>query len=182
VTTAADLRIAEVDAPSPRAEDGALVLDWWVDLACPDVAGSVEIVESLRESFDDRLSVRVRHFPLVVHVWAVAAAQCHLEAVAQGRGTEYLAHALAMLDDVEGPADYVELAEHLGLDADEVAMALLDGRHAGAVRDDADEGRVLGVGSTPTFVVDGLLVDAGRTLEGAEQALRDRISTALAAP
>ena len=179
MTAAEGLRVAEADAPAPRTEGGALVLDWWVDLACPDVADSVALVESLRESFGDRLAVRVRHFPLVVHVWAVAAAQCHLEAVAQGRGTEYLAHALAVLDDVEGPADYVELAEHLGLDADEVALALLDGRHAAAVRDDADEGRALGVGSTPTFVVDGLLVDAGRTLDGAEEALRARIAGAL---
>jgi predicted DsbA family dithiol-disulfide isomerase len=174
----ADLRLHEVDAPAPRRRDGAVLLDWWVDLACPDVAASAELVESLRDQFGDGLAVRIRHFPLVGHVWAVAAAQCQCEAAAQGRGEEYAAHALAVQGDIEGPADYVDLAEHLGIDADEVALALLDGRHSRAVRDDAEEGRALGVRGTPSFVVAGLLVDAGATLDGAEALLRRRIEQA----
>jgi 2-hydroxychromene-2-carboxylate isomerase len=174
------LRLVEVDAPLPRTEtDRALVLQWWVDLACSDAAESVELLDDLRDRFGDRLRVELRHFPLVEHVWAVAAAQCQVEAESQGRGFEYAVHALAALETVEGPADYVELAEHLGLDADEVADALFDGRHADTVRSQHDEGLALGVRTTPTFVVDGLLVDAGDSLEGASDVLAVRIRSAL---
>ena len=127
--------------------------------------------------------MRVRHLPLTHHVWAVAAAQCQVEAQVQGQGWAYAVHALHAVDEIDGPADYVELAEHLGLDADEMADALFDGRHAATVQADHDAGRALGVVGTPAFVLDGLLVDAGQTLDGALDALAARIATsALTAP
>jgi predicted DsbA family dithiol-disulfide isomerase len=173
------LRITEVDAPAPRrTSTGAVVLEWWVDLACPDTADSVEPLDELRERFGDALDVRLRHFPLTNHVWAVAAAQCQVEAERQGQGWAYAVRALHAIDEIEGPADYVDLAEHLGLDADEVAAALFDGRHARAVRDDHDAGRELGVVAVPTFVVDGLMVDADPTREGLVAVLAARITAA----
>lgn len=172
-------QLHEVDAPTPRRNaDGALVVDWWCDLACPDCAASVEILDELGDRFGDAVDVRLRHFPLTQHVWAVAAAQCQVAVAAQGRGEAYAAHALATLDTIEGPADYVDLAEFLGADSDEVAAALFDGRHARAVREDHDAGRALGVVGTPTFVVDGLLVDASGSLDGALDALVARIERA----
>ena len=174
------LRILEVDSPDPvRDADGALVLDWWCDLQCPDCRDGLEILDALQDRFGDRLVLRLRHFPLTNHVWAVAAAVCQLAAAEQGRGEDYTAHALGAIDEIDGPADYVDLAEHLGLDADAVAEALLDGTLAATVRDDYEQGRALGVLSTPTYVVDGLLVDAGKTLEGAQDALTARIAASL---
>lgn len=171
----------DVDGPDPRRDDdGAVVLEWWADLACPDCADALDVLESLQERFDDRLVVRLRHMPLTMHVWAVAAAQCHAEAAVQGRGEEYAAAALRLLDDVEGPADYVELAEDLGLDSDAVAEALFDGRHSSTVHEDAEAGRSLGMRGAPVFVVDGLLVDANAGVEGVEPLLAARIERALA--
>ena len=170
---------ADVDGADPRRTgSGSLVVDWWCDLACPDCTIALDVLEALRERFDDRVSFRLRHFPLTMHVWAVAAAQCSVEASAQGRGEEYAAAALRLVDDVDGPADYVELAEDLGLDADAVAEALFDGRHSRQVHDEAEAGRALGVRGTPTFVLDGLLVDASESLDGALELLVARIEQA----
>ena len=170
----------EVDGPDPRrTADGAVLLDLWCDLACSDCADSLELLDELRDRFGDRLAVRLRHFPLTNHVWAVAAAQCQCAAAEQGQGEAYAALALSTLDSIEGPADYVDLAEHLGLDADAVAEALFEGTYAVRVREDHDAGRDLGVRGTPTFVVDGLLVDASATLEGARTAIVERVERAL---
>jgi predicted DsbA family dithiol-disulfide isomerase len=171
----------DVDAPDPRRDGDAVVVDWWCDLACPDCTDGLEINEALRDRFGDRVVIRLRHFPLTNHVWAVAAAQCQCEAAAQGQGEAYAAHAISTIDEIDGPADYVELAEHIGLDADAVAEALFDGRHASTVRDDHDAGRALGVVGTPTWVVDGLLVDASASLDGVQDALERRIARALSA-
>lgn len=173
--------LSEVDSPDPRRDaDGAVVLDLWCDLACPDCAEGLELLDELRERFGDDLVVRLRHFPLTNHVWAVAAAQCQCAADAQGQGQAFTALALANIAEIEGPADYVDLAEHLGLDEEAVAEALFEGTYAELVRRDHDLGRDLGVRGTPTFVVDGLLVDAGTTLDGAREALVTRIQRALA--
>ena len=177
------MTLTTLDVPGPdprRTESGAVVVDWWCDLACPDCTTALDLLDELRDRFDDRVVLRLRHLPLTMHVWAVAAAQCAVEAAEQDRGDEYAAAALRLVDDVDGPADYVELADDLGLDSDAVAEALFDGRHAGAVHDDAQEGRSLGVRGTPTFVVDGLLVDASTTLDGALELVVARIERALA--
>ena len=174
------VKLLEVDSPFPRrTDDGAVLLDLWCDLACPDCADSLELLDELRERFGDGLVVRLRHFPLTNHVWAVAAAQCQCAAAAQGQGEAFTALALATIAEIEGPADYVDLAEHLGLDEEAVAEALFEGTYADPVRDDHDAGRDLGVRGTPTFVVDGLLVDASDTLDGARDALITRIERAL---
>jgi predicted DsbA family dithiol-disulfide isomerase len=173
--------LSEVDSPDPRRDaDGAVVLDLWCDLACPDCADALELLDDLRERFGDGLSVRLRHFPQTDHVWAVAAAQCQCAAAAQGQGEAFTALALANIAEIEGPADYVDLAEHLGLDEEEVAEALFEGTYAARVRADHDAGRDLGVRGTPTFVVDGLLVDASSTLDGAREALVTRVGRVLA--
>jgi predicted DsbA family dithiol-disulfide isomerase len=178
----ATVALRDVDGPSPRTSpEGAVVVDWWCDLACSDSAASLEVLDELRDRFGDAVEVRLRHFPLTEHVWAVAAAQCHVAVSAQGRGEAYAAHALATIDTIEGPADYVDLAEFLGADSDEVAAALFDGRHASEVRDDHDAGRALGVAGTPTFVVDGLMIDASGTLDGTLEALAARIDRARSA-
>ena len=175
------ITVHEVDAPEPRrTSDGAVLLEWWADLACPDCTAALDVLEALQERYDDRLEIRLRHLPLTMHVWAVAAAQCAVEAAEQGRGDEYAVAALRLIDDVEGPADYVELADSFGLDADAVAEALFDGRHSAAVHADAQAARALGAAGTPTFVVDGLLVNANETLEGALDLLTERIERALA--
>ena len=174
------VKLLEVDSPAPRrSDDGAVLLDLWCDLACPDCADSLELLDELRERFGDGLAVRLRHFPLTNHVWAVAAAQCQCAAAEQGQGEAFTALALATLAEIEGPADYVDLAEHLGLDEEAVAAALFEGTYAEQVRADHDAGRDLGVRGTPTFVVDGLLVDASDTLDGARDALTTRIERAL---
>jgi len=174
------VNLLEVDSPAPRrTDDGAVLLDLWCDLACPDCTDSLELLDELRERFGDGLVVRLRHFPLTNHVWAVAAAQCQCAAAAQGQGEAFTALALATIAEIEGPADYVDLAEHLGLDEEAVAEALFDGTYAAQVRADHDAGRELGVRGTPTFVVDGLLVDASTTRDGARDALTTRIERAL---
>jgi predicted DsbA family dithiol-disulfide isomerase len=174
------VNLLEVDSPAPRrSNDGSVVLDLWCDLACPDCADALELLDELRERFGDDLVVRLRHFPLTNHVWAVAAAQCQCAAEAQGQGEAFTALALATIAEIDGPADYVDLAEHLGLDEEAVAEALFEGTYADQVRDDHDAGRDLGVVGTPTFVVDGLLVDASATLDGARDALTTRIERAL---
>jgi predicted DsbA family dithiol-disulfide isomerase len=171
---------SEVNGPDPRRDGGATVIDWWCDLACSECTDSLEINESLRDRFGDRIVIRLRHFPLTHHVWAVAAAQCQCEAAVQGLGEAYAAQALATIDAIDGPADYIELADHLGLDSDEVAESLFDGRHARTVRADHDSGRALGVVGTPTWVVDGWLIDGSATLDGALAALESRLVRALA--
>ncbi|NJP64952.1 DsbA family protein [Streptomyces spiramenti] len=153
---------------------GAAVLDVWCDLQCPDCHLAHGDLIALRERFGDSLTIRLRHFPLPRHQHALAAAQAAEEAYAQGRGDDFVAAVLARTEELgkRGQATLLTVAAELGLDAEEMDTALIDGRHMLMVDADQAEGAALGVTGTPTYLIDGQRLDGGTSQEG----LRQRIA------
>ncbi|MEU3654962.1 DsbA family protein [Streptomyces sp. NPDC032161] len=156
--------------PTPAAP---LVLDVWCELQCPDCHRALSDVQALRARYGDRLEVRLRHFPLEKHKHAYAAAQAAEEAAAQGRGRPYVEAVLARCGDLDrsGEPLLIEVARELGLDAEEMDTALIDGRHMLIVDADQAEGKAIGVTGTPTYVIGGERLDGGKSQDG----LRERI-------
>ncbi|MFF3732209.1 DsbA family protein [Streptomyces sp. NPDC002476] len=150
-----------------------LVLDVWCELQCPDCHRALSDVQALRARYGDRLEVRLRHFPLEKHKHAYAAAQAAEEAAAQGRGRPYVEAVLARCGDLDrsGEPLLIEVARELGLDAEEMDTALIDGRHMLIVDADQAEGKAIGVTGTPTYVIGGKRLDGGKSQDG----LRERI-------
>ncbi|CAL9617203.1 DsbA family protein [Streptomyces sp. enrichment culture] len=158
---------------SSPARSSAPVLDVWCELQCSDCRTALDDLRALRARYGDRLDIRLRHFPLEKHKHAFAAAQAAEEAWDQGRGWEYAEAVLGRVEELErrGEAVLVEVARELGLDADEVDTALIDGRHILVVDADQAEGKAIGVTGTPTYVIGGERLDGGKSQEG----LRERI-------
>jgi predicted DsbA family dithiol-disulfide isomerase len=155
-------------APVPQAAAAPVVLDVWCELQCPDCLDAFADLRMLRERYGERLEIRLRHFPLDKHRHAFAAAQAAEEAMEQGAGLRYVEAALARTGELEsrGEAFLVDLAQELGLDAEEFDTALVDGRHILAVDADHAEGKAIGVKGTPCFGVGGRLLDGSKSLEG----------------
>ncbi|WP_446034884.1 DsbA family protein [Streptomyces olivaceus] len=161
----------------------APVLDVWCELQCPDCHAALDDVRALRARYGDRLEVRLRHFPLEKHKHAFAAAQAAEEAFAQGRGWPYVEAVLDRVAELDrrGEPLLVEVARELGMDAEEVDTALVDGRHILIVDADQAEGKAIGVTGTPTYVIDGERLDGGRSQEGLRERVEeiaDRLSAA----
>lgn len=150
-----------------------VVLDLWCELQCPDCHQALTDVQALRAKYGDRIEVRLRHFPLEKHKHAYAAAQAAEEAAEQGRGWPYIEAVLARTADLgrAGEPLLIEVARELGLDAEEMDTALIDGRHMLIVDADHAEGKAIGVTGTPTYVIGDERLDGGRSQDG----LRERI-------
>jgi protein-disulfide isomerase len=150
-----------------------VVLEVWCDLQCTDCRTALSDLRALRERFGDALDILLRHFPLDKHRHALAAAQAYEEAYEQGRGWPYAEALLARVEDLDGDGEpvLVAVARGLGLDADEVDTALVDGRHLLIVDADQAEGKAIGVTGTPTYLIGGELLDGSKDQEG----LRERI-------
>lgn len=158
--------------------DGSLPrLEWWCELQCPDCRTSLDDLRALRAAYGDALTVELRHFPLEKHKHAFAAAQAAEEAFAQGRGWPFVEAVLERVDELErrGEELLLEVAREVGLDAEEMDTALVDGRHTLLVDADHAEGRAIGVTGTPTYVIAGERLDGGKSQEG----LRERITAVL---
>ncbi|MBY8879846.1 DsbA family protein [Actinacidiphila acidipaludis] len=154
--------------PSPASAASPVVLDVWCELQCPDCRTALDDLAALRERYGDALVIQLRHFPLEKHKHALAAAQAYEEAFAQGAAWPYAEAVLARVEELDrrGEEALVDVARELGLDADEVDTALIDGRHLLLVDSDQAEGRAIGVKGTPTYVVGGELIDASKSQEG----------------
>ncbi|MEE1810688.1 DsbA family protein [Streptomyces sp. BE133] len=150
-----------------------VVLDVWCELQCPDCHQALTDVHALRAKYGQRLEVRLRHFPLEKHKHAYAAAQAAEEAAAQGKDWPYIEVVLARTDDLgrTGEPLLIEVARELGLDAEEMDTALIDGRHMLIVDADQAEGKAIGVTGTPTYVIGDERLDGGKSQDG----LRERI-------
>ncbi|WP_282797923.1 DsbA family protein [Streptomyces sp. CC224B] len=150
-----------------------VVIEVWCELQCPDCRTALDDVRALRERYGDRVELRLRHFPLEKHRHAFAAAQAAEEALEQGKGWEYVEAVLARVEELDraGEPFLVQVAQELGLDAEEFDTALVDGRHILIVDADQAEGKAIGVTGTPTYVVGGERLDGGKSQEG----LRERV-------
>ncbi|WP_055586077.1 DsbA family protein [Streptacidiphilus griseoplanus] len=158
--------------------DGSLPrLEWWCELQCPDCRTSLDDLRALRAAYGGALQVELRHFPLEKHKHSFAAAQAAEEAFAQGRGWPFVEAVLERVGELErrGTDLLLEVAGELGLDAEEMDTALVDGRHTLVVDADHAEGRAIGVTGTPTYVVAGERLDGGSSQQG----LRERITAVL---
>ncbi|GAA3764859.1 DsbA family protein [Streptomyces tremellae] len=152
-----------------------VLLDVWCELQCPDCFRALGDLDALREKYGDRVELRLRHFPLEKHAHSFAAAQAAEEAAVQGSGWAYAAAVLARTDELgaRGEEVLVEVARELGLDADEVDTALIDGRHILAVDADHAEGKAIGVRGTPTYEIGGVLLDASKSQDGVRERVEE---------
>ncbi|SEO39398.1 Thioredoxin [Actinacidiphila rubida] len=162
--------------PSPASPARRpVVLDVWCELQCPDCRTALDDLAALRERYGDDLAIQLRHFPLEKHKHALAAAQAFEEAFAQGAAWPYAEAVLARVEELDrhGEQLLIDVARELGLDADEMDTALIDGRHLLIVDSDIAEGRAIGVKGTPTYVIGGELLDGSKSQDG----LRSRIES-----
>ena len=152
-------------------------VELWCDLLCSDCAAILDDIDLLQR----RVPLRLRHFPLVAHTWAVPAAQVAEEARAQGVLWPVVQAILAANGEIHSPEDLVLTAQHGGASTTAVRRALADGRHAGTVARDYRHGRALGIPGTPTVVVKGpggtVMLDGGRTQVGLRVAAEALLET-----
>ncbi|MDO8188173.1 Na+/H+ antiporter NhaA [Conexibacter sp. JD483] len=135
--------------------DAPMTLVEYADFECPFCGRATGMVKELRRRFGDDLRYVIRHLPLVdVHPHAELAAQAMEEAGDQGRFWELHDKLFDHQDELEFE-DLLGYAGKLGIDVEEMARALQDGRHLRRVQEDVMSAEASGARGTPTFFVNG---------------------------
>lgn len=159
------------------AGEEAVTIVEFLDFECEACGAYYPVVEELREKYDGQITYVVRYFPLPGHANSTHAAVAAEAAAQQGR-FEDMYHRLFETQAQWGEAQesraalFREYAEDLGLDIAAYDAAVSDPATEERVRSDFEEGRALGVASTPTFFVNGdpLVIERWDDLEIAIQA------------
>lgn len=166
-----DWRLGRLDAPVTLVEYG--------DFQCPACANYAPMIDGLMATFPNDLTIIFRHFPLIQHDEAQLAARSAEAAGFQGQFWQmadllYVRQA-EWAGKPEASAAFDQFAFEIGLDLhrfkqDQSSVAVTD--HINAQLTDI---RTLGLTSTPSFFLNGRLIDNPPTLD----AFRSLIQTEL---
>ena len=148
--------------------EAAVTLEVYEDLGCPACRNYVQNgLPELEAGYIETEQIRYEHRDFVVTgTDAAQAASAARETLARHGTDAFWAFVDAVFAnqgrlDSEGPALFGELAADLDLDADAIETAGAERTHQSVVERDKARGLDAGVRATPSFVVDGELVDPG---------------------
>lgn len=166
-------------------EQSSVTVTEYGDFECPACSQFAPIVAQVKENFKDEIRFEFKHFPLVqIHPNSIAAHRSAEAAAKQGKFWEMHdmlysrvadwrssgntgAHGVAASNN---PASIFEgYAAELGLDMEIYKVDVKDASTISTINTDIAEGRDIGTQSTPTFYINGKLVEdltAASTVEG----------------
>ena len=158
-------------------ENAEVVLTEFGDLECPACRAAFPIISELAEEFGDDVKIVYKHFPLTqIHPNAFLAAQATEAAGMQGKFWEM--HDVIFEEQpkwarsVNPRASFIRYAEDLGLDVDQFKQQLNATSIKQKVNSDIAEGNALNVRSTPTFALNGEVIQNPGSIEDFRAILR----------
>lgn len=160
---------------------GVTVVEY-LDFQCPACANYYPIVKLLKQEYGDRVFFQVRHFPLIqIHQNAMAAHRAAEAAGLQGKFWEMhdllLENQTAWANSTNPVQFFEDYAGRLGLDMERFRADMVSAPVGDSIQADMRAGQELGVNRTPTFVIDGQVIESPQSIE----AFRAVIDQAIAA-
>jgi protein-disulfide isomerase len=141
------------------AAEPTVTLVEYSDFQCPACQSFQPAINEMLERYGDRVRLEYKHFPLPFHQFAQPAAVAAEAAGQQGKFFEYhdlLFENQANWSNAAAPtALFVSYAEELELDIEQFRRHMNSSLLRDKVRDELAEGRERGVTGTPTFFLNG---------------------------
>jgi protein-disulfide isomerase len=141
----------------------------FTDFQCPACANANAILEAAMKKYDGKISLEHNHFPLAMHAHARRAsifAEC---AADQGKFWPFQEVLFKSQKSWAGmtvvDAYFSELGVSMGLNGPLLAACVNSESAKAGVDKDVEEGKKLGVKSTPTFFINGKMVVGGTGLD-----------------
>jgi len=149
--------LARGKAPSFGPENAKVTVIEFADFQCPYCAKAAEVVEQVREKYQDRVHFVFRQFPLSMHENARGAAEAALAANAQGNFWKF--HDKLFQNQGKLTREGLEgLAKEVGLNLPKFKKALDEKTYAADVDSDVKLGDSALVQGTPTLIINGVRV------------------------
>ena len=151
--------LASTDDPSIGNKNAKVTVVEFADFGCPFSAEESYVVRALAEEFPDTVRFVYRDFPLdELHPGATLAAEAGECAADQGKFWEF--HDAMYGRSGEFTQDnLIGLAEGADLNADTFQACLQSGKYTSEVQNDLTDGVKAGVVGTPTFFVNGVMIE-----------------------
>lgn len=154
------------DSPFAGSKDAKVTIVEFSDFQCPFCAKGAELVSEIKKKYGDKVKVAFKHFPLPFHKQAMKASEASLCVYEQDTKKFWPYHDKLFGDQKKlGVEDLKATAAELGIDKNKFDECLSSNKFRAVIEKDLEQGKELGVRSTPTFFVNGQLVNGAQPIE-----------------
>lgn len=154
------------DAPFMGGADAKVTIVEFSDFQCPFCKKGADLMNDLKKAYGNKIKVAFKNFPLPFHNHAKKAAEAAMCAESMKKGSFWKMHDKMFADQTGLAMDgLVAKAKSIGLSEEEFKSCLTSGKFSAAVQKDIAQGKSVGVKSTPTFFVNGQLVNGAQPME-----------------
>ncbi len=154
------------NAPTFGNKNAKVTIVEYSDFQCPFCSKGADVLNKIKKKYGDKVQVAFKNFPLPFHNHAEQAAVAGLCANEQGSKLFWKMHDEMFENqeslDTEG---LKKMAKKVGLKTAEFEKCLSENKTLAQVRADMEEGRNLKVKSTPTFFINGQLINGAQPIE-----------------
>ncbi len=158
-------------------EDAKVTIVEFSDFQCPFCAKGADILNKVKKTYGNKVRVAFKNFPLPFHNHAEKAANAALCANEQGSDYFWKMHdEMFAHQDALDPEGLKKAAAKLGMKAADFNKCLDENKLAAQVQAEMAEGRTLGVKSTPTFFVNGQLINGALPFEVFSEIIDEELS------
>ena len=155
------------NAPFAGDKDAKVTIVEFSDFQCPFCAKGADLLKKVKEKYGNKVKISFKQFPLPFHNHAEQAAIASLCANEQSSDLFWKMHyeMFANQETALDPEGLKKTAKKVGAKMGIFEKCLSENKYAGQVKADMEEGKKIGVKSTPTFYVNGQLVSGAQPLE-----------------
>lgn len=174
ITAAQDTDTGEKDG----TEEAQVILEEYGDYQCPACGYYHKMVKKLKADFGDQLKVKFYHFPLQQHQYAALASRAAEAARNQGKFWEM--HDKLYSNQKEwsqgnATTTIYDYAKSIGLDMKQFKAELNAREIQQRVMKNKKQGVNAGVNSTPTFILNGEMLDTPRSYDAFKSKVAEAI-------
>jgi protein-disulfide isomerase len=159
-------KVNTAGSASSGPNDAKVTVVEFSDFQCPFCAKGADIVNALKKKYKGKVKFVFKNFPLPFHKQAekaAVAAECVNE---QGSDKFWKMHDAMFADQSKlAEADLIATAKKIGADEKKFTECLKTNKYLTKVKKDFAEGKELGIDSTPTFYVNGKIVNGAQPIE-----------------
>lgn len=155
------------NAPFAGGKDAKVTIVEFSDFQCPFCAKGADLLKQIKAKYGKSVKVAFKQFPLPFHNHAEQAAVASLCANEQSPELFWKMHdeMFANQETALDPEGLKKTAKKIGAKTDAFEKCMTENKYLSQVKADMEEGKKIGVKSTPTFYVNGQLVSGAQPLE-----------------
>lgn len=173
-------KISIKDVPTKGADNAKVVIVEYSDFQCPFCKRGKDMLPQILKDYNGKIKIAFKQLPLKNHNWAMPAAIASVCAYEQGNDKFWALHDKLFDSQKDitlenSKEKFNQYAKEVGLDTKKFDACLNSKEAKAVVESQMKEATEVGVQSTPTFVINGMIVP-GANPEGLKSAIEIQLS------